>query len=155
MMSLFPIIFSLFALVGAESVTESELKITRLDPKEGELTWLLKDQFSNNRNDSRKTLVMLDARWCGACKNFITMTQTPDLKKALTSVTLVTIDIDTWGRNALKEAGLAVKKIPSFFRIQSSGYPHGKPITPQSWPNNRPSEVAKVLREFLKEDSNF
>jgi len=121
----------------------------------GELTWLLKDEFSRSHNQSRKTIVMMDATWCSACKQFIQLAKKPVLRTALKAVTIVAVDVDEWGGSALREAGFSVKKIPSFFRIRASGYPRGKPLTPAAWPSNKPERAAEAFRKFLEDDSSF
>ena len=59
------------------------------------------------------------------------------------------VDIDDWDAKQLRDAGLSVRGVPAFFRLQDDGRPNGRTITSSVWGDDIPENMAPPLKSFF------
>lgn len=109
----------------------------------------LSEQISEARKNSagRPLLLQTSATWCKPCQEIETSLADPRMQRALGSITLVKVDLDTF-REDLEELRIKTDSLPWFYKLNDQLRPVDA-ISAGEWDDNIPANMAPVLDAFL------
>lgn len=95
----------------------------------------------------RPMVLQTSASWCKPCQEIETALSDPRMQRALGSVTLVKVDLDSF-REDLEELRIKTDSLPWFYKLNDQLKPVDA-ISAGEWDDNIPANMAPVLDAFI------
>jgi len=133
----------------AEPSGTETVRVITLVPENGELAEQLATAASRARADGLVPVVEMWASWCPPCRKLDGLLADAGFAAQLHGLALVRLDSDAWG-DALDEAGFDAPTIPTFYAVDATGRPKGKPLLGHKWGKIDADGIAAKLRALAE-----
>jgi len=91
----------------------------------------------------------LHADWCGPCVEIEKTRGTPKMADAFSGTHIIAIDVDRVPEAQIVAAGMELKVLPIFYRLDDKGHATGSSIDGGAWGENIPDNMAPPLKAFF------
>lgn len=102
------------------------------------------------RERGLRPIAYFHAAWCAPCRAVARYERDPAMIEAFAGAAVIGVDIDIWGPDELRAAGLNVVGVPTWLALTPDGRPTDHTVTSAAWGDDVPANMAPVLLDFVR-----